>query len=383
MSLTLSKLSTHFHHAALLLTCWWLPFNLGASHALGQATREAGDSNTLGVDQSQAEEAVNEAIAEGLRYLLSQQREDGAITDRQYDTTMTSLAIMAFASTGVLPAETTPRGRALRKALDFVLRPDRQDSKGYYGNRDGSRMYGHGIVTLMLTEMNGMGADADQDAIIYQRCQRAIDLILSAQSQPKNTRYQGGWRYTPNSNDADLSISVWQLMALRSAKNDGLDVPAEAISQAVGYLQRSFTSSLNSAGRPTELSAGFSYLPDSRNPTFAMTASGLLALQVCGQYESPLVDSATAWLQDHPPKWNERFFFYGTYYYAQGMHQRGGMIAQRAYQNVRNVLLQHQQPDGSWSAPGGEESGAGKVYCTCMAILSLSVHHHYLPIYQR
>lgn len=383
MRLQRAKNPFSVHHFVMLLVFAWLSYNLEAPYALGQATTEAEDSKAVASKPSQNTDAVDEAIEKGLRYLLSQQREDGAITDRQYDTTMTSLAIMSFASTGVLPAETTPRGKAVRRALDFVLQPDRQDNKGYYGNRDGSRMYGHGIVSLMLTEMNGMGADAEQDALIFQRCQRAIDLTLSAQSQPKNVRYQGGWRYTPNSNDADLSISVWQLMALRSAKNDGLDVPAEAIRQAVGYLQRSFTSSLNSAGRPAESAAGFSYLPDSRNPTFAMTASGLLALQVCGQYETPIVESATAWLQAHPPKWNERFFFYGTYYYAQGMHQRGGLIAQQANRNVQNVLLEHQQLDGSWSSPGGEESGAGKVYCTCMAILSLSVHHHYLPIYQR
>ena len=47
----------------------------------------------------------------------------------------------------------------------------------------------------------------------------AIDLILRSQKiQKKNQAQQGGWRYSPDSKDADLSVTIWQLMALRSAK---------------------------------------------------------------------------------------------------------------------------------------------------------------------
>jgi hypothetical protein len=330
-----------------------------------------------------AKDEVDIAIESATRFLLANQRQDGAIADRQYDTTMTALSIMALASTGNTPSTPSELGDASRKALAFVLREDRQDKDGYYGNKDGSRMYGHGIITLMLTEMLGMGADAEQDQLIEARGQRAINLILSAQKQSKPSQYAGAWRYTPNSNDSDLSVSVWQLMALRSAKNDGLQVPATAIEQAVSYLERSYTSRMDSQGKPIEATAGFSYLPGNNSPTFAMTAAGLLAMQVCGQYESPQVLGASQWLIEHPPKWDDRFFFYGAYYYAQGMHQRGGKHAETADDLIRNLLLDKKQPDGSWSAPNGEEAGAGKVYSTSMAILSLSVKYHYLPIYQR
>lgn len=347
--------------------------------SLGQ---EAASIETVVSLDTQSDE-VDRAIERGITFILSQQREDGAITDRQYDTTMTALSIMALASVGVTPSTPNQRGKNAARALDFVLGEDRQDKEGYFGNRDGSRMYGHGITTLMLTEMVGMGQDAKQDEVTHRRCQRAIDLILSAQQQKKANQYRGGWRYTPNSNDADLSVSVWQLMALRSAKNDGLAVPAEAISEAIDYLKRSYTSRLDSRGMPTDAMGGFSYLPDNRSASFAMTAAGLLAMQVCGQYDSPLVEGAADWLLENPPKWKERFFFYGTYYYAQGMHQRRGRHAEIAQQTVASLLLERQQPDGAWVSPGGEESGAGKVYTTCMAVLSLSVKYHYLPIYQR
>jgi hypothetical protein len=347
------------------------------------ASAQSLDTRSSGLENKFAKDEVDIAIDAAIRFLVSNQREDGAITDRQYDTTMTALAIMALASTGNTPSTPSELGEVSRKALAFVLREDRQDKDGYYGNKDGSRMYGHGIVTLMLTEMLGMGANAEQDQLIEARGQRAIDLILSAQQQSKPSQYAGAWRYTPNSNDSDLSVSVWQLMALRSAKNDGLRVPATAIEQAVAYLDRSYTSRMDSLGKPIEATAGFSYLPGNSSPTFAMTAAGLLAMQVCGQYEAPQVIGASDWLMEHPPKWDERFFFYGAYYYAQGMHQRGGKFAETADQLVRNLLLEKRQSDGSWSAPNGEEAGAGKVYSTSLAILSLSVKYHYLPIYQR
>ncbi len=81
--------------------------------------------------------------------------------------------------------------------------------------------------------------------------------------------------------------------------------------------------------------------------------------------------------------YHNHWFFYGTYYYSQGMYQRKGQYAIKARRRVEELLLQHQSDDGSWHASEGQERNAGRVYSTAMAILSLSVKHHYLPIYQR
>ncbi|MEZ6087976.1 MAG: prenyltransferase/squalene oxidase repeat-containing protein [Pirellulaceae bacterium] len=327
---------------------------------------------------------IDRAVDKAVGFLISKQRDDGAITDRSHDVTMTSLSIMAFASVGHLPGDPTPAGEAASKALSFVLKDGQQDDEGYFGRHDGSRMYGHGITTLMLTEMLGMGVDQEQDQKIHDQCQKAIDLILVSQQQRKDQNNKGGWRYTPTSNDADLSVSVWQLMALRSAKNDGLQVPSSAIDEAIEYLKRSYTASLDRNGLPdNDKPAGFSYTPGQRHPTYTMTAAGLLAMQVCGQYESPLVAGAAEWLMEHPPKANERFFHYGTYYYAQGMYQRGGKYAKEAEGQVAQVLLPKQRDDGSWLAEQGEEQRIGHVYSTAMSMLTLSVKYHYLPIYQK
>ncbi|MBL8889942.1 MAG: hypothetical protein JNL67_08170 [Planctomycetaceae bacterium] len=327
-------------------------------------------------------QATEAAIERALSYLVSQQQPSGAIAQGQHDTTMTSLAIMALASTGVTPMQADAKGEAMRKALDFVLQQDRRTPEGYFGQADGSRMYGHGITTLMLSEMAGMGFDHEQDDKIHEACQAGIDLILKAQRRSKDGANRGGWRYTPDSTDADLSVSVWQLMALRSAKNDGLEVPSGSIEQAIGYLKRSCTSPLSADGKPTQTESGFHYTPGGADIQFSMTAAGVLAMQVCGQYDSPLVTQATEWLKKNPPQWGARYVLYGTYYYAQGMHQQGGTTALDAERIVRELLLPRQQEDGSWN-PEGEEGAGGKIYATCMAVLSLSVNYHYLPIYQR
>ncbi len=326
---------------------------------------------------------VDRSVKSGIDFLVSQQREDGAIADRGHEVAMSALAIMAMASLGTEPIGTSEAGRAMQRAINFVLDRRNQDMEGYFGARDGSRMYGHGITTLMLTEILGMGATPEQNEKIHKALGDAIKLILAAQNVSKSEKLQGGWRYTPSSRDSDLSVSVWQLMALRSAKNDGLDVPGEAIDKALQYLRYSYASPLERDGTPRDKISGFSYTPGTFHPSFTMTAAGLLAMQVCGQYDSALVKGASEWLLQHPPKPNERFFFYGVYYYAQGMHQAGGKYGERADELVPELLLPMQRSDGAWLARGGEERNVGGVYATALSILSLSVRYHYLPIYQR
>ena len=326
---------------------------------------------------------IEAAIKRAASFLVSQQHANGSIADRGHENAMTSLAIMALASVGHQPTDPTGEGAMIKKDLQFVLSSNRQDNAGYFGASDGSRMYGHGIVTLMLTEMMGMGGDDPTDHAIHQACQKAIDLIIRSQRVKKPGYAKGGWRYTPDAADSDLSVSVWQLMALRSAKNDGMDVPSSTIDEAIVYLVRSFTSPVDANGQPKQAKNGFSYEANNDNPTFTMSAAGLLAMQVCGQYDSPLIVGAAEWLKEHPPKWGDRFVLYGIYYYAQGMHQRGGETAESASKWVASELLKHQDSNGSWQSSSGEEQNAGRVYCTALAILSLSVKYHFLPIYQR
>src|ERR1051326_705010 len=146
-----------------------LPMATGTK-PLRLSTQEGEKPKAAGPDK------VDQAIGRAMKYLVSAQGKDGEIVDRPANqTAMTSLAILAMAAVGHQPSDDTPEGQAMKKALAFVLRADRQDGQGYLGGRDVSRMYGHGIATLMLTELLGMGVDAQMDQLLRDRSKKAVE----------------------------------------------------------------------------------------------------------------------------------------------------------------------------------------------------------------
>ena len=339
-----------------------------------------------------AKDKVDIALDRGARHIVNSQEADGTFTDpKARDSAkngyaLTALGLMALASIGHQPGDPNREGIAMKRALGFMLRNDRRRNRSggeyeYYGS-DGGRMYGHGIATLCLSEMMGMGVDRDQERLLRKYTTKAVDLILVSQKARKgNPAHRGGWRYDPTSNDSDLSVTVWQLMALRSAKNAGINVPKEAIDMAVRYLKRSYFSSRDARGRPVNLNSGCGYMPN-QPPRYSTTAAGLLSLQVCGEYDAPEVIGSVNWLKRKAVTKREQWFYYGTYYYSQGMQKRKGDTARNARDTTEKLLLPMQSVDGSWSGNNGMEAGAGRVYCTSLAMLSLSVKYHFLPIYQ-
>jgi hypothetical protein len=332
------------------------------------------------------EDPVDVAAQKAALFLLAHQDTEGAfrIEQRNHVAT-TSLALLALAATGHQPTDPDDPGAGMRRALGFLLRDNLQTPDGYLGNADGSRMYGHGITTLALAELLGMSTSPEQDEQIRTRCQRGVELILRAQIVPKDPIYHGGWRYTPDSRDSDLSVTVWQTMALRAAQNAGIPVPKTAIDDAVAYIRRSYHAANADRSRksPAAQTGGtFSYQPNRMEGRISSTAQGLLALQVCGQYDCPEVRGAADRLQITPPEPKESWFYYGLYYFAQGMYQRGGTQADQAAKHVSQILLPIQQLDGSWIG-NSQERQAGPIYSTSLAVLSLAVKYHLLPIYQR
>ena len=321
---------------------------------------------------------VDVATGRAIAFLLSGVQEDGAMTTGSYRVALTALSVMALASVGHTPTDPGPAGRAMTEAIRFVLLDGHRTAAGYFGVADGSRMYGHGIVTLMLTEMAGMTGDEALERRLHEALQQSLALILRSQDVRKEPKLQGGWRYQPDATDSDLSVSVWCVMALRSANNDGVDVPRTAIDQAVAYLRRSYIP-IDDA----DPAGVFTYRPGRNERAFPMTSAGLLAMQVCGQYDAPEVSAAARWLLRNPPAVGDRFFFYGIYYYAQGMHQVGGEAATAGRRVTADLLLPLQRRDGSFGVGRGEEHSFGKVYSTALSVLALSVRYHYLPIYQR
>jgi hypothetical protein len=161
---------------------------------------------------------VRQCVKRAVAWLLTQQRPQGCFMDADHNEAvpqasgaMTALTIMGLSSVGNMPSDPTPEGRAMIRALKFMTESIVPTDEGYLGQADRSRMYGHGIMTLMYAEMLGQTLDDAMDKKIRGRLKNAIDLIIHSQDVIKSEANRGGWRYEPGSSDADISVSVWQV----------------------------------------------------------------------------------------------------------------------------------------------------------------------------
>jgi prenyltransferase beta subunit len=199
----------------------------------------------------------------------------------------------------------------------------------------------------------------------------AARLILDAQAVDKNERHAGGWRYQPDSRESDLSVTGWQLLALRAAKDVGCDVPAESIDRAVEYVRRCQVAD-----------GGFAYQPEG-STSATRCGTGILALEICGSHQAPEALAAADKVLAQPLSPRDQYFYYGAYYCGVGMFKIDGRHWDETKDPLFDELLGRQTDDGSWLAEQGSEQSTGKVYCTSLAILALAVEYRYLPIYQR
>lgn len=316
---------------------------------------------------------VTRAVDRGVDYLLKSQLPDGSwLSPMGKNTGITSLAVMAILSAGHEPGR-GKKGEGIDRAVRFLLEHQRD---GMINTSDTSHgpMYEHGISTLLLGEVLGMvNEERPGFEKIHRTHRAAVNLILRAQNVPKDASTTGGWRYTPGSIDSDLSVTGWQLLALRAAQDAGLAVPKKNIDQAVDYVKR--------CAHP---SGGFSYMPGGE-PNVARTGTGILSLQICGDFQSPEARRGGEWLLKNPLQFQGPFFYYSAYYSSQAMYQLGGEMWERWRPLSEGILLERQRTDGSWPAPPNEthEHQAGPAYTTALAILSLTVDYKFLPIYQR
>ncbi|MCS7048171.1 MAG: terpene cyclase/mutase family protein [Verrucomicrobiae bacterium] len=272
-----------------------------------------------------------------ISWFVAQQQPTGFWSD---NTALQALPLLALLSAGEV------RHPAAERGLNELLR--RQDAEGAFIS-GGAMMYGHAIATLTLAESLGMVGD---EATVRAALERAVRLVVRAQAVGKGPFHEGGWRYQPTSADSDLSVTVWQVLALRAAAEAGVAVPASAMEQAVRYIRR--------CAHPQ---GGFGYQPGGL-PGSARTAAALVALRLCGE------EARVDWLERNPVRWESPFYFAGAHHAA---HLKVGFDAAE--------LIARQNPDGSWPpSPNGEDARrGGPLYCTAMAVLALTAEWKFLP----
>jgi prenyltransferase beta subunit len=302
------------------------------------------------------------AVDKGLKFLAQRQLEDGAFATSGYgrNAAVVALAGMAWLAEGSTPGR-GPYGEEVARATDYLL--DHAEQSGFIsveGAMSHGPMYEHGFATLFLAEVYGMSPRDD----LREKLAAAVDLIVRTQNA------DGGWRYQPRREEADLSVTVCQVMALRAARNAGLAVPSETIERSIDYVKRC----QNADG-------GFRYMLTGGESAFPRSAAAVVALYSAGIYEGREIERGLVYLDQFRPQGGafaqDSHFFYGHYYAVQAMWMAGSERWERWYAAIRDMLVQRQQPDGSWADPICFEYG------TAMACIVLQMPDNSVPIFQR
>lgn len=321
---------------------------------------------------------VKQAISQGLEWLASRQNSNGSWNckigyklfedyhgEDGQDVGVTALCGMAYLGAGNTPNR-GKYGRVLARALDYVLSCVRDDD-GYITS-NGTRMYSHAFATMFLAEAYGTTARGD----LKTKLKRAVNLIVGAQNP------EGGWRYQPTPIDADLSVTVSTLQALRAARNTGIAVPMVTINRATAYVRRC------ARERGFSYQAAQDYAYNDTRISYPLSAAGVVALYSAGEYDSKEIRSGLAFLagRGNRLRAGRYHYFYGHYYASQAMYlaelkHQGGF--RDYYLRVSAEILEEQKRMGD----GGWTDDVGRTYATAMAIIVLQMPCELLPLFQK
>ncbi|MCH1507503.1 MAG: hypothetical protein L7V86_28270 [Verrucomicrobiales bacterium] len=319
-----------------------------------------------GVRELTSEELIDArtqgAIDKGLRFLASRQIgrgvDRGAFGASSYNG---SVGICGIAGLAFMCEGSTPGigryGKQVEACTQFLIR--NTSATGYIaraGGRGTGNMYGHGFAMLCMTQAYGMTRQKE----LGQKLRTAVKLTLSSQND------EGGWRYQPSPTDADLSVTVCQIMALRAARDAGITVPDPSREKTIAYVKKSQIDD-----------GGFRYTLRGGHTTFALTAAGLVSLFSAGIYDGPQIEKGLHYLKKNRSRAEGHYYFYGHYYAVQAMWHAGGQWWNDWYPQIRDSLLKKQRPDGSWSSPYSDEFG------TAMACIILQMPNDRLPVFAR
>src|SRR3954454_9265039 len=176
---------------------------------------------------------VRELYDKGLQYLVKTQTESGNWTGGQGGPGITGLGLMAFLASGEDPNFGLYSNNVRRAVRSIINGQD--GSTGYFG----ASMYDHGFAMLALAEAYGVVDDRQiwSNGKGPRTIGVALELAVRAALTSQRKNSLGGWRYSPDSNDADTSVSGAILVGLLAARNAGIEVPDESIDRAISYYQ--------------------------------------------------------------------------------------------------------------------------------------------------
>ncbi|HMB95917.1 MAG TPA: prenyltransferase/squalene oxidase repeat-containing protein [Tepidisphaeraceae bacterium] len=305
------------------------------------------------------------AIDRGLERLAAHQKPDGTFgaAGDGFGTisAVTALSGLAFMEAGNLPNR-GKYGPNVQKCVDAILAAS-QESGLLVSEQAHAVMYSHGFATLFLAEVYGMTGDEQ----VKEKLQKAVRLIQKTQNP------QGGWRYQPVPFDADISVTICQVMALRAARDSGIKVEKDVIDHAIKYVREC----QNPDG-------GFNYMlgpAGGSGSAFPRSAAGVAALYYAGVFEGDDLKRGLDYVRKFQPgkggdPMPNSHYYYGEYYAVQAMFLAGGDYWADWYPAIRDELIQKQdKTTGTWNGEINED------YCTAVALIILQMPNRYLPVF--
>ncbi|NDC54131.1 MAG: hypothetical protein EBZ74_07500 [Planctomycetia bacterium] len=332
--------------------------------ARGAAARARGGSaaSEAAVDAGLAWLALHQAADGSWQFDLSGCRCDGACRDPGTltgSTASTALALLPFLGAGSTHLDGRHQQTVSRGVYYLVSRMQPTPRGGDFCE---GTMYGHGVTTLALAEALGM--TGDEMLVPYLR--DAVRFIETAQDP-----HGGGWRYLPGQ-AGDITVSAWQIAALKSASLAGMEVPSPTIEAARRFLDRV----------QSQNGAAYGYRTPAAKP--CTSAIGLLCRMYTGwgSTHEPLQRGVTNLAKPGPSPTN----VYQNFYLAQALLQLDHPVWPRWNARNRDQLVASQarfgHETGSWFFADHDTAPGGRLAHTALAVLTLEVYYRLLPIYR-
>ncbi|HET6324301.1 MAG TPA: squalene--hopene cyclase [Planctomycetaceae bacterium] len=310
---------------------------------------------------------VREMYDRGLSYLATTQREDGGWPNSMQEGPGTvGMGLMVFLASGEDPNFGLYSVHVRRALRNIIAGQDAET--GYLGQS----MYHHGFGMLALAEAYGTVDDRTlwPSGKNVRSIGASLELAVRCAITSQKNNSQGAWRYSPDSTDADTSVSGAVLVGLLAARNAGIEIPDQAIDKAISFY-RQMTSPSGQVAY-----AGLGGFDES----MARVSIATLVYSVARRKDLSEYKSTLGFLKDRidgGPDQGRGYEDYTRYYQAQALFQGDVEAWERWNKLLVRKLKQAQQRDGSI------EGQFGQTTSTSFSLLALAVNFRFLPIYER
>lgn len=338
------------------------------------------------VEKGGGNPATETAVMAGLDWLARHQSSNGSWSCRNFtqccqqgqpcsgagcqwgDPAITGFALLCFFGIGANDVE-GKYSQTVSKGLNYLLQIQTED--GCFGPKHSNYMYNHSIATIAMIE----GSMMSRKKKYHQSACSAVQFLLAAQNQGL------AWRYTSQCGDNDTSVTGWCMLALKAGQFAEIKVPPTAIEGGKRWLDK-----VTMAGEVPWVG----YMsPIDRSQQPCMTAVGTLCrILFQEKQDTSKILGGGQILSNFLPEWQDRPYsndFYYWYYGTLAMYQLGGKNWELWNSALQKTLLTSQEKNGcvagSWN--NGLYTDGGRVFWTCLAILSLQVYYRYPKVFKK